>query len=112
LLINNLVAAGAGLWGYVENKQLIDSKGSLKTQETANTWFSSTPQVYGFQQSSRVRRWRSLSKYGPSAQRSNPATHYPRRRPAWSTSELPNMNCTFRACGVSPYLFDLERVYR
>jgi hypothetical protein len=32
-------AAGVGLRGHVENKQLIDSKGQLETQKTANTRF-------------------------------------------------------------------------
>jgi hypothetical protein len=41
LTINILVveAAGVGLWGRVENKQVIDSKGLPETQETANTRF-------------------------------------------------------------------------
>jgi hypothetical protein len=47
-------AAGVGLCGRVENKQLIESKGPPETQETANTRFSSTLQVHGIWQSSRV----------------------------------------------------------
>jgi len=47
-------AAGVGLCVSVENKQLIDSKDPLETQETANTRFSSTLQVHGIRQSSRV----------------------------------------------------------
>ncbi len=47
-------AAGVGLLHRIENKQLIDSKGPLEAQETANTRFSSTLQVHRVQQSSRV----------------------------------------------------------
>jgi hypothetical protein len=45
-------AAGVVLCSGIENKQLIDSKGPLETQESANTRFSSTLQVHGIQQSS------------------------------------------------------------
>ena len=57
LIIINLElveAAGVELPNRIDNKQLIDSKGPLETQETANTRFSSTLQVHGIQQSSRV----------------------------------------------------------
>ena len=47
-------AAGVGLRGRAENKQLIDSKDPPETHETANTRFSSTLQVHGVWQSSRV----------------------------------------------------------
>ena len=93
-------AAGVGLWGRVESKQVIHSKGPLETQETANTRFSSTLQVHGIWQSSRVllalpirvrtrlreEQYRGCSSMEPGN---------------WSTSELPTANCTF----LSPAAF-------
>ncbi len=93
-------AAGVGLLHRIENKQLIDSKGPLEAQETANTRFSSTLQVNRVQQSSRVP---SSVRYQNTDQARGEAISRLSACGAtgkWSTSDLPTRNRTFLGPGV------------